>query len=84
MTKRKLLPDLPPGIFDQEPMIEMHGSQYMIVDGCRGVLIYDECFVKLALKKTVLSVSGTQLELQHLTPSCASIAGQILSVTFGE
>lgn len=84
MKKRKLLPDLPPSLAGQEPLIEMHGPHYMIIDGCRGVLIYDECFVKLALKKTVLSVSGTALVLQHLTPACASIAGNIQSVTFGE
>lgn len=84
MKKRKLLPDLPPTIVGSEPLIEMHGSHYMVIDGCRGVLIYDECFVKLALKKTVLSVSGTALELAHLTPTCASVAGNIQTVTFGE
>lgn len=84
MKKRKWLPDLPPSAVGQEPLIEMHGNEYMIVDGCRGVLIYDECLVKLALKKTVLAVSGTELELMHLTPTCASVSGHIQYVTFGE
>ncbi len=84
MKKRKFLPDLTPSIVGNEPLIEMHGSEYMIIDGCRGVLIYDECLVKLALKKTVLTVSGTALELNHLTPTCASVAGHIQTVTFGE
>lgn len=83
MRKPKLLPDLPPSL-GQDPLIELHGSRYMIIDGCRGVLIYDECLVKLALKNTVLSVSGTQLRLQHLTPTCASVSGNIQSVIFGE
>ena len=84
MKKRKLFPDLPPTVVSGEPLIELHGSHGMIVDGCCGVLIYDECLVKLALKKTVLSVSGTGLTLAHLTPTCASITGQIQQVTFGE
>ncbi len=84
MKKRKLFPDLPSTIVGQEPQIELHGTHDMIVDGCCGVLIYDECLVKLALKKTVLSVSGTELTLEHLTPTCASVSGQIQSITFGE
>jgi sporulation protein YqfC len=84
MKKRKWLPDLPPSAVGQESLIEMHGSEYMIIDGCRGVLIYDECLIKLALKKRVLSVCGTALELMHLTPTCASVSGHIQQVTFGE
>ena len=84
MKKRRLFPDLPSTIVGQEPLIELHGMQHMIVDGCCGVLIYDECLVKLALKRTVLSVSGTNLNLLHLSPACASVTGQIQSITFGE
>ena len=84
MKKRRLFPDLPPTIVGQEPLIELHGSHNMIVDGCCGVLIYDECLVKLALRKTVLSISGTELTLEHLTATCASVSGHIQSVIFGE
>ena len=84
MKRRKFLPDLPQGLLGRTPMIECYGSEYMVVDGCRGVLIYDECLVKLALHKTVLSIGGTALQLHHLTPSCAGISGHIQQVTFGE
>ena len=84
MKKRRLFPDLPSTIVGQEPLIELHGTHDMIIDGCCGVLIYDECLIKLALKRTVLSVSGTALTLVHLTPTCASVTGQIQSITFGE
>ena len=84
MKKRKQATELTPPWLGSEALIEIHGMRQMIIDGCRGVLIYDACLVRLAMEKTVLTVSGTDLQLQHLTPTCASVAGQIQSLTFGE
>ncbi len=80
MNKLKFLPDLYPRL----PIIEVYGDGYMLIEGCQGILIYDPCYIKLALQKTVFSISGTNLTLQHLTPTCAGISGNIASMAFGE
>ena len=75
---RKLVTD----IFADVPKIEMLGNREMIVDGCKGVVEYDENIIKLSLGEYVLSLSGDNLLINSFDNSVAIISGQICEISF--
>lgn len=68
--------------FIDEPKIEMLGNREMIIDGCKGVVEYDETIIKLSLGEYVLSLSGDNLLINSFDNSVAIISGQICEISF--
>lgn len=69
-------------LFADEPKIEMLGNREMIIDGCKGVVEYDEAIIKLSLGEYVLSLSGDNLLINSFDNSVAIISGQICEISF--
>ena len=69
-------------LFADEPKIEMLGNREMIIDGCKGVVEYDESILKLSLGEYVLSLSGDNLLINSFDNSVAVISGQICEISF--
>lgn len=69
-------------LFADEPKIEMLGNREMIIDGCKGVVEYDETIIKLSLGEYVLSLSGDNLLINSFDNSVAIISGQICEISF--
>lgn len=76
--KKRIVADL----FPDEPKIEMIGNREMIIDGCKGVVEYDEATIKLSLGEYVLSLSGDNLLINSFDNSVAIISGQICEISF--
>ncbi len=68
--------------FIDEPKIEMSGNREMIVDGCKGVVEYDETMIKLSLGDSVISILGDSLVIQSFDSSVAIINGTIIDISF--
>lgn len=68
--------------FADEPKIEILGNREMIIDGCKGVVEYDETIIKLSLGEYVLSLSGDNLLINSFDNSVAIISGQICEISF--
>lgn len=77
-SKNKIIQDY----FVDEARIEMSGNREMIIDGCKGVVQYDETVIKLSLGEYVLSVSGDNLVINSFDSSVAVISGQISDISF--
>ncbi len=75
---KKIVTDL----FADEPKIEMLGNREMIIDGCKGVVEYEETIIKLSLGDLVLSLSGDNLLINSFDNSVAVISGQICEISF--
>lgn len=75
---KKLVTDL----FSDEAKIEMLGNREMIIDGCKGVVEYEETIIKLSLGEYVLSLSGDNLLICSFNNSVAVISGQICEISF--
>ena len=76
--KNKFLSEM----FIDEPKIEMLGNREIIIDGCKGVVEYDETLIKLSLGDNVLSLSGDNLIIKSFDSSVAVISGQICDISF--
>ena len=74
--------ELPAALAGDSPHIELLGNREVTVDGCKGILEYDDGFIRLNLGKTVLRLTGRDLMITALSDRTAVIEGYILSIEF--
>jgi sporulation protein YqfC len=83
--KKKILPevfDIPGSALSGVAHIEMAGNREAIIDGCQGVVEYDENIIKLSTGKMVIKFSGRDLQIKALTHDSAVVSGFILAMEF--
>ncbi|MCL2056077.1 MAG: YabP/YqfC family sporulation protein [Oscillospiraceae bacterium] len=74
--------DIPGSAIGGIAHIEMAENREAVVDGCRGVLQYDDNVVKLATGKMAVKFNGRGLQINVLTRDSAVVTGFITSVEF--
>ena len=74
--------DIPQSSLLGNAQIELSGNREAIVDGCHGILEYDENTIKLATGKMSVKFSGRGLQIKVLTPDSAVIEGFISKIEF--
>ena len=62
--------------------MELSGNREAIIEGCKGVVEYDEGIIRLNLGKNIVRFTGTGLSIRTLTLEQAIITGNILSIDF--
>jgi len=62
--------------------MELSGNREAIIEGCKGVVEYDEGVIRLNLGKNIVRFTGTQLSIRTLTLEQAIITGNIISIDF--
>lgn len=83
-TKEKLTQELeiPQAALRGVSHMELSGNREAIVEGCKGVVEYDEGIIRLNLGKNIVRFAGTGLSIRTLTLEQAIITGNILSIDF--
>lgn len=68
------------------PVVELSGNLRAVVDGCDGIVDYNEEMVILRAGRLTLRFEGQGLRLMRLTESSAVIEGRVhqLVYTYGE
>lgn len=61
---------------------EMKSNKEVIIEGCRGILVYDENLIKIKAEKMVVSFYGKNLNVRCMTPDSMIIEGFITSIEF--
>jgi len=74
--------DIPQSSLLGNAQIELSGNREAIVDGCHGILEYDENTIKLAAGKMSVRFTGRGLQIKVLTPDSAVIEGFISNIEF--
>ena len=62
--------------------IELYGNKRVIVEGCKGVVDYNEDFLKLDLGNIILKVTGRSLVIESYIYEQIDLKGEIISVEF--
>ena len=71
---------IPPAI--TAPCIELSGNREALVDGCRGVLQYEDDVIRLSTGRRVVRFQGSGLMIRTMQQNQLLICGTILSVEF--
>ena len=64
--------------------INIISNKEVTLDGCKGILVYENDEIRLRLKKGVVCIHGEELTLKTFFGSYISVRGNILSVSFEE
>ena len=75
--------ELPKTITDNLCYMEMLGNRQVIVDGCCGILEYDDRKISLNTGKGTVCFEGSQLQIKSLDCQQAVITGLFSLVEFG-
>ncbi len=74
--------DIPATALSGVPQIELAGNREALVDGCQGVLEYNEAVIKLATGNMSIRFTGRDLQLKVLTHTSAVVVGFITGIEF--
>ena len=68
------------------PVVELYGNRQAVVDGCDGIVDYDQDRVVLRAGRLTLEIRGEEMRLTRLTESSAVIRPRTRQVeyTYGE
>ena len=74
--------ELPSGLFAGLAHLELSGNREAIIEGCKGVLEYDENLVRINTGKMIIRFLGRNLTIRNLTEDSAVIEGYITSIEY--
>jgi sporulation protein YqfC len=62
--------------------IEMRGNNDLLVEGCEGLLRYDENLISLQIGRQTLNISGRRMQMRYLSDKKIAISGYIKGVNY--
>ena len=74
--------ELPKEVYTNEPKITITGFDEMIIENFKGILEYEEFFVRINTYIGIISINGFSLNLENMTDDDIKVTGQIDSINF--
>ena len=74
--------ELPTGSLSGMTRVELTGNRRAVVEGCKGILEYEDGIIRLNTTSGIVRFMGRDLTMNCLTEDSAVVTGFILSVEF--
>ena len=74
--------ELPKEVCTNIPKITITGFDEMIIENFKGILEYEEFFVRINTHIGIVSINGFNLNLENMTNDDIKVTGKIESVDF--
>ncbi len=72
--------ELPQEVCSNIPKITMIGFDEMVIENFKGILEYEEFFVRINTHIGIVNINGYQLNLENMTNDDIKVTGKIESV----
>ena len=82
MRKINKILEIPQEVYSDVPKISIIGFDEMIIENYKGILEYEEFFVRISTYKGIISVNGYNLNLETMTNDDIRVTGKIESFDF--
>ena len=69
--------ELPKEVYTNEPKISIIGFNEMIIENFKGILEYEEFFIKINTYVGIISINGFNLSLENMTNDDIKVTGKI-------
>ena len=73
---------LPSGILENGARIVLHSNKEAVVEGCKGIVEYDEDCIVIKLKNANIKFVGLNLNISSYEKNCVIIKGKFQSIEF--
>ena len=84
LTKINEILEFPKEIGSKNPRITMIGFEELLIENYKGILEYEEFFIKVNTHIGIININGFNLELNNLTDDDIVITGKIDSIDIEE
>lgn len=74
--------EFPKEVYSNEPKIEITGFDELVIENFKGILEYEEFFVRLNTYIGIININGYNLNLENLTNDDLKVKGKIESIEF--
>ena len=71
--------DLPKEIYSNTPKISILGFDEMVIENYKGILEYEEFFVRISTYIGIVIINGYNLKLENMTDDDIKVTGKIES-----
>ena len=75
----KLL-EIPKEVYSNEPKIIITGFDELIIENFKGILVYEEFFVRISTYIGIVSINGYNLNLENMSNDDIKVTGKIESL----
>ena len=74
--------DMPESVFNGTAQMELYGNSEAVIQGCKGIVEYDEDLIRLDTGNLVIRFRGAGLEIKCFTEVQTVVRGQFISIDF--
>lgn len=82
LNKVDKLLELPKEVYSNEPKIVITGFDEIVIENFKGILEYEEFFVRINTFIGIINIKGYNLNLENLTNEDLRVKGKIESLEF--
>lgn len=65
------------------PRIEIISNKELSIDGCKGIIEYNDFYVRIKINKGEITVFGESLDIPVFDGPAITVCGKIKSIEFG-
>lgn len=74
--------EMPTEIISNEPKITIVGFNEMLIENYKGILEYEEIYIRINTHIGIININGFNLNLEQMTGDDILVTGKIDSMTF--
>ena len=69
--------EIPQEIYSNVPKITITGFNEMIIENFKGILEYEDCYIRINTSLGIINVNGYELRLENMTNDDIKVTGKI-------
>lgn len=74
--------EFPKEVYSNEAKIIINGFEELIIENFKGILEYEEFFIRINTYTGIIDINGYNLNLENMTNDNIKVSGKIESVEF--
>ena len=79
-SKIDRLLEIPQEVYTDTPKITITGFNEMIIENFKGILEYEDYFIRINTSLGIININGFELKLENMTNDDIKITGKIESI----
>lgn len=80
ITKINSFLEIPEEVYEGSPKITIVGFDEMVIENLKGVLEYEEYFIRINTSIGIININGFDLKLENMTNDDIKIKGKIENI----
>ena len=74
--------EFPKEVYSNEPKLVITGFEELVIENFKGILEYEEFFVRINTHIGIININGYNLNLKNMTNDDIKVSGKIESIEF--